>query len=179
MRESDMFDTMTSTKALGAICGALLIFLLVSWVADEIYHSSAGGHGEGHAQAYEIEVEESEAIEEVNIEEDFELVFASASVEKGLTVFSKCKACHKLEEGAKKATGPYLYGVVGRKIASISNFGYSEALSGLSGEWTVENLNQFLEKPKEYAPGTKMSFVGLKKIQDRANIIAYLKSIGG
>ena len=175
-----MFDTMTTTKILGAICGSLLIFLLVSWVADEIYYSDAGGHGGDHKQAYIIEVDEVDEVEDkkiASVEEDFDLVLASANLEKGSKVFSKCKACHKLDDGAK-GTGPHLYGVVGRATASISGYGYSKALVELSGDWTPVALNGFLKDPKKYAPGTKMGFAGLKKIKDRANIIAFLNSIG-
>ena len=172
-----MFDTMTTTKILGAICGSLLIFLLASWVADEIYYSDAGGHGGDHKQAYIIEVDEVEDKEIASVEEDFDLVFASANLEKGSKVFSKCRACHKLEDGAK-GTGPHLYGVVGRATASINDFGYSKALMELSGNWTPKALNGFLKNPKKYAPGTKMGFAGLKEIKDRANIIAFLNSVG-
>ncbi|MBT4284158.1 cytochrome c family protein [Paracoccaceae bacterium] len=172
-----MFDTMTTTKILGAICGSLLIFLLAEWLADEIYHSGSGGHGGDHKQAYVIEVDEIEETKTVSVEEDFDLVFASANLEKGSKVFSKCKACHKLDDGAK-GTGPHLYGVVGRATASISGYGYSKALVELSGDWTPAALNGFLKDPKKYAPGTKMGFAGLKKIKDRANIIAFLNSIG-
>ena len=91
-----MFDTMTMTKVLGAACGSLLIFLLINWVAEEIYHSGAGGHGSDHAQAYIIEVEEPSDTTAVVEEEDFSLFLANANIEKGAKVFSKCKACHKL-----------------------------------------------------------------------------------
>lgn len=173
-----MFDTMTMTKVMGALCGSLLIFLLGSWGADALY-GSAGGHGDHHEQAYVIEVEGGDDhAEEVVEEVDFASIMASADVAKGAKVFSKCKACHKIEDGAN-ATGPHLFGVVERAIASVDGFGYSDVLAGKGETWTIENLNGFLEKPKNWAPGTKMSFAGLKKIQDRANIIAYLQSIGG
>ena len=73
--------------------------------------------------------------------------------------------------------GPSLYGVVGRDIASVDNFGFSGALGGLEGNWTPEALNGFLTKPSSYASGTSMSFAGLKKPQDRADVIAYLDSL--
>lgn len=174
-----MFDTMTFTKILGAVCGSLLIFLLGNWAAELIYHGGEGGHGEEHQAAYVIEVEDSSSDdEEVAEVEDFAAVFAAADAGKGERVFSKCKACHKLEDGAN-GTGPHLYGVVDRTVGSVDGFGYSGAMVAVAEVWTPENLNGFLENPKGYAPGTKMGFAGLKKIDDRANLIAYLQTIGG
>lgn len=173
-----MFDTMTMTKALGAVCGSLLVFLLGSWAAELIYHGG-GGHGDDHSQqAYVIEVEEDDAEEEVEEVIDMAAMMASAEVAKGEKVFSKCKACHKLEDGAN-GTGPHLYGLIDRAIGGIDGFGYSSVLAENGGVWDYDNLQAFLENPKGWAPGTKMSFAGLKKVEDRANVIAYLESIGG
>ncbi len=174
-----MFDTMTFTKILGAVCGSLLIFLLGNWAAELIYHGGEGHGGEEHQAAYVIEVEDSGSDEVAEEEaEDFGAIFAAADAGKGEKVFSKCKACHKLDDGAN-ATGPHLYGVVGRNVGSIGGFGYSGAMVAVADVWPPEQLNGFLENPKGYAPGTKMGFAGLKKIDDRANLIAYLQTIGG
>jgi cytochrome c len=162
---------MTFTKAAGGICGALLVFLLGKWAAEELYH--VGLHGEA---SYAIEVE-SEETAEAEEEVDFETVLASASPEDGAKVFRKCSACHKLEQGAN-ATGPYLYGVVGRDKGAAEGYGYSDTLASMDGAWTPENLSAFLEKPSDYAPGTSMAFAGLKKVEERADVIAYLESIG-
>lgn len=167
-----MFDTMTLTKAAAGLFGAWLVFLLGKWAAEELYHVEA--HGEA---SYVIEVASAGAEEEVE-EVNFEELMAAADPAKGAKVFKKCSACHKLEDGAN-STGPYLYGVVGRDIASADGFGYSGALSGLGGTWTAEELDAFLTKPSAYASGTTMSFSGLKKQKDRVNLIAYLDSLDG
>ena len=174
-----MFDTMTLTKAGGALCGSLLIFLLVKWGGESLYHMGAGGHGEEEiTQAYVIDTGADEGAEEV-VEEGpaFEEVFAAADAAKGERVFGKCKACHKLD-GAN-GTGPHLDGVVGREVAAVGGFGYSSAMAGHGGAWTPEELDAFLQDPKGYMPGTKMSFAGLPKVEDRANVIAYLQGFGG
>ncbi len=165
-----MFDTMTLTKAVAALCGAFLVLLLGKWVAEELYHVEA--HGEA---SYVIEVASDEPTEEVE-EVSFEELMAAADPAKGAKVFKKCSACHKLEDGAN-STGPFLYGLVGRDIASVDGFGYSGALAGLDGSWTAEELDAFLTKPSSYASGTSMSFAGLKKQNDRVNLIAYLDSL--
>lgn len=170
-----MFDTMTFTKTLGALCGSLLIFLLAGWAAESLYHIGAE-HGEHAEQAYVIETGEEEAAEEEVVEVVFADVLAAADPEKGERVFGKCKACHKLEEGAN-STGPYLYGVVGREVGTAEGFGYSGKLKEAADVWTPENLSHFLENPRGFAPGTAMSFAGLRKIKDRANVIAYLDSL--
>ena len=174
-----MFDTMTFTKVLGAFCGSLLIFLLGSWAAEAIYHGG-GGHGdEEHAQGYLIEVAEADSAVEEEVEEiDFAAIMVDADAAKGEKVFAKCKACHKLDDGAN-GTGPHLYSVVNRVIGSVDGFGYSDVLTSNGGAWDHDALNGFLENPKGWAPGTKMSFSGLKKPTDRANLIAYLETIGG
>ncbi|OBY24808.1 c-type cytochrome [Leisingera sp. JC1] len=167
-----MFDTMTLTKATAGVCGAFLVLLLGKWAASSLYHVDS--HGEA---AYVIEVAAAEDAGGDEPQVSFEELMASADAAKGAKVFKKCSACHKLEDGAN-ATGPYLYGVVGRDIASASGFGYSGALTGLAGKaWTPEELDAFLTKPSAYASGTTMSFSGLKKQGDRVNLIAYLDSL--
>lgn len=172
--ERDMFDTMTMTKAVGGLCGTLLVFLLGAWLAEEVYH--AGGHaGE---QAYSIEVADAEAApEEVEEEVPFDVVFASASAEDGEGLWRACRSCHALEPG-QHGTGPALYGVVNRPVQFYDDFNYSGALIEAAEVWTPENLNAFLEKPSDYAPGTAMSYNGMRDVEDRADLIAYLATFG-
>lgn len=172
-----MFDTMTVTKAGGALCGALLIFLLGKWAAETLYHTAPAGHGGEVAQAYTIDTGATEGGEAVAEGPDFTEVFASADAGAGEKVFGKCKACHKVD--GSNGTGPHLDGVVNRAVGGVDGFGYSATLAGLGGTWTPEAIEQFLANPKGYAPGTKMAFAGLPKIADRANVIAYLQGLGG
>ena len=108
---------------------------------------------------------------------DFAALLASADPAAGEKVFGKCKACHKLD--GSKGTGPHLDGVVGRPVASVADFAYSEAMVAHGGNWDAEPLQAFLADPKGVVPGTKMAFAGLPKPEDRANLIAYLQTVGG
>ena len=169
-----MFDTMTLTKILAAACSALLVFVLGGWIGDKIY--SPSHHAGDHHQAYTIDTGEStvalaSAADEPNITE----LLATADIAKGERVFKKCAACHKLVTG-ENGVGPYLNGVVNRAVASVGGFAYSGKLIAVADVWNVENLDGFLKNPKSYAPGTKMSFAGLSKATDRANLIAYLQT---
>ena len=170
-----MLDTMTFTKIVGSFCGALLIFLLGKWAAESLYHVG-GAHGEEVA-VYVIDTGEGEETAEAEEEVDFETLLASADAGAGERVFGKCRACHKLEQG-ENAAGPHLYDVVGRDVGTADGFNYSGALSEVADVWTPENLNGFLENPRGYAPGTSMGFAGLSSVEDRANLIAYLDTIG-
>lgn len=107
---------------------------------------------------------------------DVDKMVAAADPAEGEKVFRKCQACHSADKGGPNKVGPHLYDVVGRPKASVADFNYSSALKGLSGEWTDDALFQFLESPKAYASGTKMTFAGLSKSEDRAAVIAYLRS---
>ncbi|MFC3628304.1 c-type cytochrome [Paracoccus angustae] len=175
-----MFNTMTVTKAAGALIGALLFLMLANWAAESLYHVGPPHSGEGEevAQAYSIPVEEAAGGGEEAAEEqiDFAALLASADVAAGEKDFGKCKACHKLD--GTDGVGPHLNGVVGREVAAVAGFSYSPAMVEYKAEtpqWTPEALQEFLANPKGVVPGTKMSFAGLKDPQDRADIIAYLQ----
>lgn len=102
---------------------------------------------------------------------------AEGDAEAGENVFKKCKACHAVGDDAKNKSGPILNGIVGATAGAVEGFKYSKAIMAKNEEgfvWDEESLAEFLEKPKKYLPKTKMAFAGLKKEEDRANVIAYL-----
>jgi cytochrome c len=102
---------------------------------------------------------------------------AEGDAAKGEKVFKKCKTCHTFDPGKKKI-GPHLKGVVGRKAGSVEGYKYSKAMAGADITWDEANLDKYLTKPKAFIKGTKMSFAGLKKEAQRADVIAYLKAQG-
>ena len=173
-----MFDTMTMTKTAGALCGALLVFLLGNWAAESIY-SMGGGHGEDHAQGYVIDTGDAGAEEVVEEGPSLATLMAAADPANGEKLFRNCAACHAVVQGENKV-GPYLYGVVGRDVGAASGYGsYSGALTAVAQVWTPVELNAFLENPKGYAPGTTMGYAGMRKAEDRADLIAYLDQTDG
>ncbi|MGH6895191.1 MAG: c-type cytochrome [Geminicoccaceae bacterium] len=104
-------------------------------------------------------------------------LLVQADLDAGANSVRICAACHSFEEDGAAKIGPPLWGVVGRDIASFDDFSYSDALAGKEGEWSYRALDEYLSAPREWAPGTKMAFVGIKKPEDRANVILYLRSL--
>ena len=159
----------------GTIIGSLLFFLLLGFFSELIFVGSGAEEHEVLAFAIEIE-EEAGEVEEAAV--DFAALVAAADPAKGQKLFGKCKACHKLTDGAN-GVGPFLWGVVGRPIGGVAGFKYSDGIADRGGNWSLDNLLGFLEAPKKWAPGTKMAFKGLPKIEDRINVIVYLNEADG
>lgn len=105
------------------------------------------------------------------------VLLASADPSAGEGVVKKCTSCHNLGKGEPNKIGPHLWDIVNRPIGSDPDFAYSSAMKGHGGNWDYEALYAFLKAPKEYVPGTKMSFAGLSKQEDRVNLIAYLRTL--
>ena len=122
---------------------------------------------------------EAEPVAAEPAEPEVELAFAdlTGDAAAGKVVYMQCKTCHLLEEG-KNGVGPSLYGVIGREAGSIDGFIYSEANADSGFTWTPEILFEYLKAPREYLPGTRMAYPGLKDAQDRADLIAYLGTNG-
>lgn len=104
-------------------------------------------------------------------------LLAKADAAKGQADTKVCQACHNFEKGAGPKVGPPLYGVVGRPIASIAGFNYSDSVKAMGGNWTYDEIFKFLKQPKALASGTKMSFPGEPDPQKRADILAYLQTL--
>ena len=164
-------NTMEMTKLVGAVCGSLLIFLLLQLASRAIFDT----HSE--AVAFAVEGAETGGAGGAEAQEDVDIagLMAAADVAKGQTVFKKCAACHKID-GAN-GVGPHLNGVVGRPVGSVGEFSYSDAMKAHGGDWTPDQLFNFLASPKKNVPGTKMAFAGIPKPEDRADVIAYLESL--
>jgi len=178
-----MFNTNNLIKLGASAAGALLIMLFANWGATALYKVADDHHGdEEHAVVRGFNIggdDEGAGEQEEEIVLAFADVYAEADPAKGERAFGKCRACHKLEEGAH-TTGPSLFGIVGHEKAAMDGFAYSDALLDMAGEtWTPENLDAWLEDPRGYAPGNKMTFAGLKNVEERADLIAYLATFGG
>jgi cytochrome c len=134
---------------------------------------------------YAIEVAEEAAgggAAAADVPPDWGTVLPTADVKAGEAVFAKCKSCHNADNGGANGTGPNLWGVEGRKPGSHPGFAYSSAMTDFgakNAQWDYEHIYEFVKNPQKYIPGTKMTFVGLKKPEDRINVIAYLHAQGG
>ena len=175
-----MSDDLTLNKILGACLVTGLVIMGVRYGSDAIYGSKPLAK-----PGYAIEVADTGdaggAAEVVDTPPDWGTVLPTANVDAGSKTFVKCQACHNNLQGGPNMTGPNLWGVVGRPTASHPGMSYSDAMLAHakdSPNWTYDQLYMFLANPQKWVKGTKMTFAGVKKPQDRIDLIAYLRSQG-
>jgi len=167
-------DSHEINKYVGAALGTALFLLVISMVTDALFEVEGAGDAM-HTPAPMATAEKAAPAPAAAAEEtDLATLLAAADPEAGAKLFRKCAACHTIEEGGAKKIGPNLWGIVGKPKAS-ADFNFSPALAELGGDWDYASLDAFLAKPKAFAPGTKMTFAGLKKATDRANLIGFLR----
>ena len=163
-------------KVLGALLGTCLVLVAVHIASGAIFAPQAPAKP-GYVIAVKEEQPQAGAAPAAPAEMPIADALATASVQRGADVAKQCQACHNLQEGQGPKVGPDLYGVVGRKIASVEGFNYSAALKGKSGAWDFDTLNTWLTKPSAFAPGTAMTFAGLPSEKQRADVIDFLDSL--
>jgi len=163
-------------KIIVSIVFAAILIIGINKIADSIYRVK-----KPEKSAYQVEsvtavasTTTSETSSENSETGNIMSLFASVSAAEGAKVFSKCKACHSIAKGGGNKIGPALWGVLGRKAGSLADYKYSKAMSAYGKSWTFEEMNGFLNKPKEWVKGTKMSYAGLKNPKDRAALILYM-----
>jgi cytochrome c len=151
----------------GPILAAALLATLAAGCGKPQEGSSAGGSTPAAAPAL------SDA-EKQTLLASYPAPYSTADLANGKAKFALCQSCHTITPGGANMTGPNLHGVFGKKSASNPDFNYSDALKEAGWKWDASHLDQWLEKPQTYLPGTKMSFAGLKDAKDRTDLIAYL-----
>jgi cytochrome c len=168
-------DSFELNKVLGAILGTGLFVLTLNITAGAMFSAPKPAK-----PGYEVAVQELPAggagAPAAAQEEPIEKLLANATPEKGENAAKKCQACHTFNKGEPSRVGPNLYGVVGRDKATVPGFNYSAAMKAKGGKWTIEELNVYLTNPRGYVPGTSMSFAGLPRGSERADLIAFLNS---
>ncbi|MCF8466147.1 MAG: cytochrome c family protein [Sneathiella sp.] len=164
-------------KIAGAVLAGALFIMVINEVAHIAVHPTFP-----ETNAYAIDtgnVASSEvAANDKDVGPSLGALLASADAEKGAKIFKKCGACHTAEEGGSNKIGPNLHGILKRPKGSHEGFSYSSGLTEKGGNWGYDDLDIFLKKPSDYIKGTKMSFAGIKKAEDRADLIAYLRTLG-
>ncbi len=166
-------DPLFINKVVGSILTAGLIAMVAGFIADLAYHPKmldkpAYAIG-GNAPAATTTAAAPAGPEPIVG------LLASADAAAGEKSFKKCKACHGFKKGGPNKVGPNLWNVVGGSRAAVAGFKYSAAIKDMGGKWGFADLNAFLYKPKAFMKGTKMSFAGMKKAQDRANLVRFLR----
>ena len=169
--------TTTSNKIALAVLGTLLAVMATRLVAEGVFshpklevagYILKGAEAEGKGGGKEPVLAASLPLPQM---------MASADAKRGEAGSKPCLACHSFEKGAVAKVGPPLYGVVGRPMASIAGFSYSEGMKAKGGNWTLEALNSFIASPKAYVTGTKMAYPGQPEDSKRGDILGYLNSL--
>ena len=160
-------------KIIAAIIVTVVIVLGINKLANVVYAVKTPDDA-----TYKIAKETKEISKDDNKKakdsSDIKTLLALGSIDHGKIVFKKCAACHSINEGGSNKIGPALWGVLGRSVGSVPDYKYSKAMAAYGKNWSFEEMNGFLLKPKEWIKGTKMSFAGLKKAEDRAAVILYM-----
>jgi cytochrome c len=168
-------DSFELNKVMGAVLATCLFLLSLNIASEALFHAPKPAK-----PGYDVAVQEAPAAggadQAAPAQEPIEKLLATASIEKGESSAKKCQACHTFNKGEPNRVGPNLYGVVGRDKASLGNFNYSAAMKAKGGQWTIEELNAFLINPRGAVPGTSMSFAGLPRGSERADVISYMNS---
>tara|TARA_Y100000590_G_scaffold456928_1_gene608490 strand:- start:54 stop:581 length:528 start_codon:yes stop_codon:yes gene_type:complete len=162
-------------KIIASIILALILIFGINKISDVIFYVD-----KPEKSAYQVASVETVATDSSSEESsssgsgDIMALLASANVSDGEKVFKKCAACHSVTKGGANKIGPALWGVLGRQAGSVSDYKYSKAMAAHGKIWTFEEMDGFLLKPKDWIKGTKMSFAGLKKENERAAVILYM-----
>ena len=162
-------------KIIVSIVLAIILVLGIGKITDVIYYVE-----KPEKSAYQVESittvasTSSETGSETTGSQNIMAIFASTSAADGAKVFKKCAACHSVNQGGSNKIGPALWGVLGRQVGSVADYKYSKAMAAYEKNWSFEEMDGFLLKPKEWIKGTKMSFAGLKNDKERAAVILYL-----
>ncbi len=172
-------DSFEFNKVAGAILGTLVFTMGLGFASTALFKPERPAK-----PGYVINVPETKAAGEVAeasvVVEPIAVRLAKADAAKGMSATKACQACHKFEKGAGNGVGPALWGVVERQQASASGFAYSVTLADMGakgGKWSYENLDSFVANPKGYVTGTKMGYAGMSDPAQRANIVAYLRTL--
>lgn len=168
-------DSFELNKIIGAILLVALLVIGIGKVSNLVFKVNKPEKS-NYKVELDIETAETKGDEEPVQREivDIAALLSTGDLAHGEKVFKKCSACHSIKSGGGNKIGPALYNVVGRKVGVLDDYKYSKALAKYEKNWSFEELNGFLLKPKDWIKGTKMAYAGLRKEKDRASVILYL-----
>ena len=168
-------NTFEINKIVASLLIALMLFKVSDLISEGLIAPKMLETNAFQIEGIEVKVADGDGPVTPAIE-PIEPLLASASIDNGKKVFKKCSVCHSIDKGGANKVGPNLYNIVDNGVAKVPGFAYSSAMATHGGNWDYKTLNEYLYKPREAVKGTKMAFAGLKKVQDRADVIAYMRA---